>query len=68
MPILQTFICDICGDSYTETSAGDGAGGWGSFNGIIFNRVANPILCPKHKGELADKLDIMAEEFANDLG
>lgn len=59
MPILQTFICDVCEEQYTETEPGAGACAWGSFHGIVLDGTNNPVLCPTHKAELANKLDRM---------
>lgn len=59
MPILQTFICDICDLTHTESEPGAGAPAWGSFHGIVLNSAHNPVLCPEHKAELANKMDTM---------
>lgn len=64
MPIIRTFKCDVCGKEQIEPVPGYGVVGWGSLNGINFNGVDNPILCPDHKAQLADLMD----KVRNDLG
>ena len=57
--LLQAFKCDIpnCPAAHTETRDGDGARGWGQLKGVVLNDVADPLLCPKHLGMLAEYAD-----------
>jgi hypothetical protein len=55
--ILRTITCDVCGNSATETTPGEGWPGWGALQGIKLNGVDNPNLCPKHLAAAANALD-----------
>lgn len=63
MPILKLFKCDICGKESMESEQNSGAPGWASFNGINFNGVDNPLLCPDHKTMLANSMDQEREKY-----
>lgn len=58
MPILKIFRCDVCGKEHKTKSFEEGAPGWGQLNGICFNGVDNPMLCPEHKMQCADLMDL----------
>jgi hypothetical protein len=62
--IIRIFKCDVegCEKQEQEETYGNGISTWGAFQGIVLNGVSNPYLCPKHKAELADKLDAMKED------
>jgi hypothetical protein len=61
--IIRIFECDVegCHEQEQEEYYGSGINTWGSFQGLSLNGIANPLLCPKHKIELANKLDSMKE-------
>lgn len=63
MAKLQVFICDVCGKEHREECYGNGAPGWGAFQGIVLNGVDSPVLCIEHKTKLAEHLDTMVEEY-----
>lgn len=62
MAILRTIKCDVCGEVDTEPFPNAGWMGWGGLNGVAFNGVDNPSLCPKHLAAVADFIDRLIKE------
>ena len=54
MSILRTIKCDICGKTQTEENPNEGWAGWGSLQGVKFDGIDNPNLCPEHLEDIAD--------------
>lgn len=61
--IRRQIICDVCQKMRTELTPGDGFPNWGSLQGVRFDHVDNPSLCPDHLGVMADYLDSLKEEY-----
>lgn len=59
MSMVRKFICDVCGEVFTEEKFGAGAPGWGQLMGIILDGNDNPTLCSNHLATIADQLDKM---------
>jgi len=60
MPIERKIKCDVpdCECSTIEKDFGSGfEGGWSSINGVKWNGVINPILCPGHVHVVMEFLD-----------
>jgi len=62
MAIIRTAVCDVCGLSEEEETLNVGWPGWGQLSGLILDSKENPLLCPRHKAELADHLDVLCKK------
>ena len=60
--ITRTIRCDVCGTEYREEAEGAGFPGWGQLAGVMMEGVANPSLCPKCLGDVADFTDRLREK------
>ena len=59
MAILRTIRCDVCGKEEREAGENTGWPGWGGLQGIVFNGVANPNLCPDDLRKTAAFVDAL---------
>lgn len=66
----KTIVCDITGQSHTETKPGAGFPGWGQLQGMFIRRdedglvISDPCLCPDVMVELVVKVCEMIDEHS----
>lgn len=61
--IRRMIECDICEESSTERSEGEGWPGWGQFMGINLDGVNNPNFCPNCLAVVAEFIDRLQEKY-----
>jgi hypothetical protein len=62
MTIERRIVCDVCKTAQVQVIEGEGFKGWGAVQGVNFNGVDNPTLCPDHLKVVMDTLDKIAKE------
>lgn len=61
--ILRTIVCDVCGNEYRESGAGDGFPGWSGINGVALDGIHDPKLCPECTKSVMNFVDSMKERM-----